>query len=221
MHRRHLDILVADHHPIFVEGLRVMLSNARNERYSFNIKGVANSGLQVETYLGTSQPDIFLLDPDLPDGEGLKILSKVKPKGSKTRALVLNGSGDPAHIQAAFRAGADGYMLKSGSQEELLQALGELADGRSFVGRGLGSPGLSKMADGLSPELRFAQQYNLTRREIEILKLIGQALTNKEISERIYISDQTASVHRKNIMRKLKVNSTATLIKLAFENQLV
>lgn len=221
MHRRHLDILVADHHPIFVEGLRAMLSNARNERFSFNIKGVANSGLQVETYLGTSQPDLFLLDPDLPDGEGLKILSKVKLKGSKTRALVLNGSGDPAHIQAAFRAGADGYMLKSGTQEELLQALGELAEGRSFVGRGLGLPGLTKMADGLSPELRFAQQYHLTRREIEILKLIGQALTNKEISERIYISDQTASVHRKNIMRKLKVNSTATLIKLAFENQLV
>jgi len=220
MHR-HLDILVADHHPIFVEGLRVLLSNSRNERFSFNIKGVANSGLQVETYLGTSQPDLFLLDPDLPDGEGLKILSKVKLKGSKTRALVLNGSGDPAHIQAAFRAGADGYMLKSGSQEELLQALGELAEGRSFIGRGLGLPGLSKMADGLSPELRFAKQYGLTRREIEILKLIGQALTNKEISERIYISDQTASVHRKNIMRKLKVNSTATLIKMAFENQLV
>lgn len=198
-----------------------MLSNSRNERFSFNIKGVASSGLQVETYLGASQPDLFLLDPDLPDGDGLKILSKVKQKGAKTRALVLNGSGDPAHIQAAFRAGADGYMLKSGTQEELLQALGELAEGRTFIGRGLGMPGLHKIADGLSPEIRFSKQYGLTKREIEILKLIGQALTNKDIAERIYISDQTASVHRKNIMRKLKVNSTATLIKMAFENQLV
>lgn len=218
---RYLDIFVADHHPIFVEGLRSMLSNTGDQRFSYQIKGVAHNGFQVAEFLGKSQPDIFLLDPDLPDAEGLKIVSSVKQNGTKTRILILNGSGDPSHIQAAFRAGADGYMLKTGSHDELLLAVGELAEGRTFVGRGL-MPMDSKISnDGLSPEMRFAQKSGLTRRELEILKLIGEALTNKEIAERIYISDQTASVHRKNIMRKLGVNSTGALIKLAFENQLV
>lgn len=218
---RYLDILVADHHPIFAEGLRSLLSNTGDERFSYNIKGIAINGVQVAEYLDQSQPDLFLMDPDLPDSEGLKILASVKQNGAKTRILILNGSGDPTHIQAAFRAGADGYMLKSGSQDELLQAVGELAEGRTFVGRGLMPMDIQNSPAELAPDLHFAKKSGLTRRELEILKLIGQALTNKEISERIFISDQTASVHRKNIMRKLRVNSTGALIKLAFENQLV
>ncbi|MFN0175947.1 MAG: LuxR C-terminal-related transcriptional regulator [Saprospiraceae bacterium] len=218
---RHLDILVADHNPIFVEGLRSLLSNTGDERFSYNIKGVANNGQQVAEYLDNAQPDLFLLDPDLPDAEVLKIVSSVKQNSAKTRILILNGSGDPAHIQAAFRAGADGYMLKSGSHDELLLAVGELAEGRTFVGRGLMPMDSQNTHNRLSPDLRFAQKSGLTRREMEIMKLIGQALTNKEISERIFISDQTASVHRKNIMRKLGVNTTGALIKMAFENHLV
>lgn len=218
---RYIDILVADHHPIFVEGLRSLLSNSSDTRFAFNIKAVAINGFQVAAFLGNSQPDLFLLDPDLPDAEGLKIISSVKQNGAKTRILILNGSGDPAHIQAAFRAGADGYMLKSGSQDELLQAVGELAEGRTFVGKGLMPMDPQSVSSERSPEQRFAQESGLTRRELEILKLIGGALTNKDIAERIYISDQTASVHRKNIMRKLKVNSTGALIKIAFENHLV
>ncbi|HLP93884.1 MAG TPA: response regulator transcription factor [Saprospiraceae bacterium] len=218
---RHLDILVADHHPIFAEGIRSLLSNSKEGEFSFHIKGVAVNGSQVEEYLDNSQPDLFLLDPDLPDAEGLKIVASVKQSGPKTRVLILNGSVDPLQIQAAFRAGADGYMLKSGTHEELLKAVGELAEGRTYVGRGLMPFATQQEADGLSPEVRFARQYQLTKREIEILKLIGQALTNKEIADRIFISDQTASVHRKNIMRKLGVNSTGALIKLAFENHLV
>ena len=218
---RHLDILVADHHPIFVEGLRSMLSNTADERFTYHIKGVASNGLQVAEYLDNSQPDLFLLDPELPNAEVLKIVASIKQTGTKTRILILNGTGDPAHIQAAFRAGADGYMLKSGTHDELLLAVGELAEGRTFVGRGLMPTELNSTNGFLSPDLRFAKKSGLTRREMEILKLIGQALTNKEISVRIFISDQTASVHRKNIMRKLGVNSSGALIKLAFENHLV
>lgn len=220
MHRQ-LDILVADHHPIFVEGLRALLSNTDNTRFSFHITGVAKNASQVAEFLDTTHLDLFLFDPTLPDSEGLKILTSVKQHDPKTRILVLNGSGDPAHIQAAFRAGADGYMLKTGTKDELLQAVGELAEGRSFVGKGLVLMDTGIPVEGLSPELRFAQKNKLTRRELEVLKLIGQALSNKEIAASLFISDQTASVHRKNIMRKLKVNSTGALIKLAFENSLV
>jgi DNA-binding NarL/FixJ family response regulator len=220
MHRQ-LDILVADPHPIFAAGLRSLLSGIQNDRFTYRSIQVANSAAQITELLQSRQPDLFLLDPDLPDAEGLKILAAVKQNGPKTRILVLNGSLNPTHIQAAFRAGADGYMLKSGSEEELLQAVGELAEGRTFVGSGIMPVATPAPADNLPADRRFAREYRLTQRELEVLKLIGQALSNKEISERIFISDQTASVHRKNIMRKLKVNSTGALIKIAFENGLV
>lgn len=220
MHR-HLEILVADHHPIFAEGLRSLLTRETVGLHRYHVQGVAVNAAQVDAYLQSAQPDIFLLDPDLPDSGGLNLLYKVKQRGANTRILILNGSGDPQHIQAAFRAGADGYMLKTGTQEEFLHAVGELAEGRTFVGRGLVPVDSSTKGAPLSPEQRFAKENGLTKREMEILKLIGQALSNKEIADRIFISDQTASVHRKNIMRKLKVNNSGALIKIAFENGLV
>lgn len=220
MHR-HLDIFVADHNPIFVAGLRSTLSTLHDNRFTYHIDAVAATGSQVNEYLDRAHPDLFLLDPELPEAEGLNLIASVKRHDPKTRILVLNGSGDPAHIQAAFRAGADGYMLKSGTQDELILAVGELAEGRTFVGHGLAPMQMQQEQGGMGPDTRFARKTGLTRRELEIMKLIGQALTNKEIAEKIYISDQTASVHRKNIMRKLGVNSTGALIKLAFENHLV
>jgi DNA-binding NarL/FixJ family response regulator len=220
MHR-HLEILVADHHPIFAEGLRSLLAKGAGGAHQYHVQGVAVNGAQLDACLQSAQPDIFLFDPDLPDAGGLSILYKVKQKGANTRVLVLNGSGDPQHIQAAFRAGADGYMLKTGTQEEFLHAVAELAEGRTFVGRGLAPVDTSAKGAALSPEQRFAKENGLTKRELEILKLIGEALSNKEIAGRIFISDQTVSVHRKNIMRKLKVNNSGALIKIAFENGLV
>jgi DNA-binding NarL/FixJ family response regulator len=220
MHR-HIDIIVADHNPIFAEGIRSLLTNSAGGDFSYHIKGVAINGTQVTEFLGNALPDIFLLDPDLPDADGFKIVASIKQSGPKTRILILNGSGDPLHIQAAFRAGADGYMLKSGTRDELLQAVDALADGKTFVGHGLMPLASDRNAEGATPEVRFAEKYQLTKREMEILRLVGEALTNKEIADRLFISDQTAGVHRKNIMRKLGVNSTGALIKMAFENHLV
>lgn len=220
MHR-HIDIIVADHNPIFAEGIRSLLTNSAGGDFSYHIKGVAINGTQVTEFLVNALPDIFLLDPDLPDADGFKIVASIKQSGPKTRILILNGSGDPLHIQAAFRAGADGYMLKSGTRDELLQAVDALADGKTFVGHGLMPLASDRNAEGATPEVRFAEKYQLTKREMEILRLVGEALTNKEIADRLFISDQTAGVHRKNIMRKLGVNSTGALIKMAFENHLV
>jgi DNA-binding NarL/FixJ family response regulator len=130
---------------------------------------------------------------------------------------------DPRLVKAAFKAGADGYILKSGTKDELFHAIEEVIDGHTFVGRGvmLVDRHNGHGADTGMPDKRFARRHGLTPREMEIMRYIGQALNNKDISEKLYISDQTVSVHRKNIMRKLGVNNTASLIKIAFENNLV
>lgn len=219
---RFLNVLVADDHPIFVEGLQSVLSDSGG-KFTYKIKGVARTGAQVTQLLHESQADLLLMDINLPETDGLKILPVVKKDSSNTRVLVMTIYDDPRLVKAAFKAGADGYMLKSGSKDELFRAIEEVIEGHTYLGNGVAlvENRLNNGADAISPDKRFARRYGLTRREIEIMRYIGQALNNKAIAEKLFISDQTVSVHRKNIMRKLGVNNTASLIKIAFENNLV
>ena len=219
---RFLNVLVADDHPIFVEGLQTVLSNSGG-KFAYKIKGVARTGSQVTQLLHESHADLLLIDLNLPETDGLKILPSVKKDSSNPRVLVFTMFDDPRIIKAAFRAGADGYILKSGSTDELFRAIEEVIAGHTYMGNGVAfvENRSANGSDSISPDKRFARKHGLTRREIEIMRYIGQALNNKDIAKKLYISDQTVSVHRKNIMRKLGVNNTASLIKIAFENNLV
>jgi DNA-binding NarL/FixJ family response regulator len=214
---RQLDVLVADNHPIFAEGLQAVLSDP-GKGFLFNIKGIANNGSEVTDMLYQSNPDLLLLDLSLPDMDGLKKVPAVKQNHANTRILIMAGTQAPNLVKEVFDAGADGFMLKSGTKDELLHVIEQIVEGDSFWRNIQANMSWNKRA---VHEEVFAEKYNLTQREMEILQLIGQALDNHQIGTQLFISHQTVSVHRKNIMRKLGVNSTANLIKIAFENQLV
>ncbi|MFN0015981.1 MAG: response regulator [Saprospiraceae bacterium] len=218
------NVLIADDQPIFVEGVQSMLSHPTNGKVAYQVRGVAKTGAQVSEFLRQNPMDLLLMDLSLSEPDGLAILPSVKKGFANTRVLVMTLQDDPRLVKAAFRAGADGYMLKSGTKDELFHAIEEVMGGHTFVGRGVPLANYQNGTHndkGASPEKTFVRKYGLTRREIEIMRYIGQALNNKDIAEKLYISDQTVSVHRKNIMRKLHVNTTATLIKIAFEHNLV
>lgn len=222
---RFLSIAVADDHPIFVEGLQAVLAEA-DDHLSCSVKAVVRTGDQLADTLQRVPVDLLLLDLNLPDTDSLKMLPALKKAFVSTRVLVMTLSDDPRLVKAAFKAGADGYMLKSSSKDELFHAIREVISGNTFLGRGVAlvdyrMPGPGNGDATALLEQRFARKYGLTRREMEILQYIGQALNNKAIADKLFISDQTVSVHRKNIMRKLGVNNTANLIKIAFENNLV
>ncbi len=217
------NVLIADDQPLFVEGVQSVLSHSSSGKFAYQVRGVAKTGAQVSEFLRQNPMDLLVMDLSLSEPDGLAILPGVKKGFSNTRVLVMTLQDDPRLVKAAFRAGADGYMLKSGTKDEFFHAIEEVMDGNTFVGRGvpLASYQNGHSEKGTSPEKTFVRKYGLTRREIEIMRYIGQALNNKDIAQKLYISDQTVSVHRKNIMRKLQVNTTASLIKIAFENNLV
>ena len=217
-----LSILIADGHPIFVEGLRNVLTVPAS-RFQFQLKGVVQNENGITEMLKMFPTELLLMDMNLSDGEGLKQLPVFKKNYPNLRVLVFSQIDDARLVKATFRAGADGLLLKSTSRDELLRAIEEVMAGKTFFGKGISltDRGMSNGSDGVLPENRLARKFGLTRREIEVMRYIGQVLNNKAIAEKLFISDQTVSVHRKNIMRKLGVNNTASLIKIAFENNLV
>ncbi|MBK8554544.1 MAG: response regulator transcription factor [Lewinellaceae bacterium] len=217
-----MQIVVADDQPIFIEGLLSVLSQPGNP-LQCNIRGIARNGQQMLQLLREQAVDLVLLDLNLLEQDSLKLLPELKRVHPHIRILVMTVYDDPRLVKAAFKAGADGYILKSGSKEELFRAIAEVIEGNTFLGRGVAvTDRHNNGAGGASmPEDRFVRKYGLTKREMEIMQYIGQAFSNKDIAERLFISDQTVSVHRKNIMRKIGVKSTANLIKIAYENNLV
>lgn len=172
--------------------------------------------------LGT---ELVMLDLNLPDEDGLELIPRIRKHFKDIKILVLTAYGDYKFVGQALKNGADGYILKSNSEQDLIDAINEVMEGHTYLAPGLhitppnGKRILGKRKSNY--EDRFVIKQKLTSREQEVLELITQAKNNKEIAKELFISDQTVGVHRKNIMRKLGVRNTINLIKFALENQLV
>lgn len=217
-----LSVVIADSQPIFVEGLQHVLSLG-DSQYRFDIRGTVSSLTDLQPLLAQERPDLLLLDMMLLGGEMATVLGSLRKAYAHLRLLLFTYNDDVRLLKAAFRGGADGVLLKSATADALFLAVSDAVAGKTHIGPGLT---LNEQMAGLGmdptlPDTRLARKYGLTRREIEVLRYIAQVMSNKEIAQQLYISDQTVSVHRKNIMRKLRVNNTASVVKIALENHLV
>ena len=218
-----IKVLIAEDHQIFAEGLKSVLEGSRQ----FRIKVVAEeaTGQKLPDVVAEHRPDVLLLDLNLSGEDGLLLLPRIKRETRGMRVIVLTMYDDPKIIAAAFKAGANGYVLKGYAIQDLFKAIDSVMQGEEFIGQGVEAPtDRTDMPLTLTTHAyadRFVKRYQLTKREIEVLKLITQALSNKEIARELYISDQTVSVHRKNIMRKLGVNNTAGLLAIVYSDGVV
>ena len=220
-------IILVDNQQIFIEGLKVVLDKCENLK--FELVGELGTGNALLRLLEKEEADLVLLDLNLQDMDGLEVLSHLKERKNEVKVITMSIYDEPKIVKSAFKAGTYGYVLKSSSTNELHQAIKTVMEGETFMSIGLSLTNNSGMHSqfmhngklSASFEDRFIKKFKLTKREIEVLKLVGQAMSNKEIAKELYISDQTVSVHRKNIMKKLDVNNTASLIKFAFEHNLI
>lgn len=217
-----LQLYLADDHPIFRTGIKTVF-----ERFTapqIRVARETESGKEILHWVRHQPCDLLILDLNLTDMDGLEVLKTMKREKIRQPTLVLSMYDDPKIIKSAFKNGTDAYCLKSAPVSELNRAVDEVLGGETFMGQGV-SLGVGQVQSSLGRDQifydRFVRRYQLTKREFEVLKLVGQAMNNKQIAAVLYISDQTVSVHRKNIMRKLGVSNTASLIKMAYDNQLV
>lgn len=225
---RSVQTILADDHRIYIEGLKAVFARHHDDTLSFQISSTVYSGAEVLRTIQENELDLLIMDLNLPGKDGLEVLDVIQRSGLSIRVIVLTIYDDPKIIKAAFKKGVDGYLLKNRPVEELFRAIKAVLKGESFMGDGISvgkyrqstMNGSGRVKKSFFAD-RFIKKHHLTKREVEILHLITQALSNKEIAHRLFISDQTVSVHRKNIMRKLGVSNTAGLIKLAYEYSLV
>jgi DNA-binding NarL/FixJ family response regulator len=210
-------ILIGDENKLFVEGLKCII----REHFTFAhdcLEG--NTGPEVMDQFYRTTPDVVLMNVKLPEVDGISLIKEMKKINESVHIIIISEYDQPKFIKIAFQGGADAYLLKSNSLVDFKNCIESVLNGSTYMGEGVSVGPLHRKKaafyeNNWSKEDAFIMKNNLTKREVEILGRIADAKNNKEIAEELYISDQTVSVHRKNIMKKLNVSSTASLIRLA------
>lgn len=199
-----IKLLIIEDHPLVVEGFKTLIESHQD----FSLCGVANNAKDALLLLESCNPDVILLDIMLPGMTGLDLIEIIHTKYSKSKILVVSTFSQRYYVETMLEKGAKGYLLKNASSNEIIEAIHSVFDDEIFLSKEI-SDNLKKNA---------TQPISLSRREIEVLKLIATGLTNKEIAEKLFISPLTVDSHRKNLITKLDVRNTASLIKKAADD---
>lgn len=197
-------IVLADDHVLLRQGLRRIIEGSAD----LKVVGEAADGLELMSLLSTVVPDMVILDISMPHLRGIEAARLIKEKYPEAKVLILTMHKDAEYVSRAFSAGADGYLVKEDADHELFSAVEKIRAGSNYL-----SPRLS---EGLAEEwvrIQSGDQKLLTAREKEVLRLIVEGKSNKEIADVLFISVRTVERHRANIMDKLNLKNTADLIK--------
>ncbi len=202
-----ISIFIVDDHYMVIEGIRSLLQNES----SIEWLGHATNAASCLSFLKKQQPDIILMDVNLPDTSGTELCMQVKKLYPSVLVLGLSTFNQQAVIRNMVDNGASGYLLKNASKEELLEAVVAVMKGKNYFS-----------FEAAAAMKETAQSIPLiTRREKEVLLLIAEGLTNNEIAEKLFISIATVNTHRKSLLEKFEVKNTALLIGKAIKNGLV
>jgi two-component system response regulator NreC len=209
-------IFIADDHPVFRNGIKSVLSGS-----DYDVVGEADNGNTALKAISVMKPDIAILDITMPDLDGIAVTKRVAEEVPGTRVIILSMHADLNHPIEAFRAGALGYVLKDSDPGELLKAVERVSSGGKYASPAVTEELLNDFVDVIKKEQSNDPFDTLSGREKEILKHIADGSTSKEIAEKLFISLATVKSHRNNIMKKLKVNDMASLIKTAIKKGIV
>jgi len=205
-----IKILLVDDHRILLDGLKALFDNDSE----FEIIAAVSSPAEALEKLKLQQPDILLTDYTLPGVTGLELSTNVKELYPNIKRVILSMHDEGHLVKQVMKEGVDGYLLKNIQQGELNAALRQIMQGMPYI-----SPEITKqLMTGLANESKHVL---LTDREQEIVKLIVKEFSNKQIAEKLFISERTVETHRKNIFRKTNTASLVGLVKFALEHNIM
>lgn len=216
MEKKHRVFIVEDHR-LFREGLKSML----NKREDVELVGEAEDGLEAVSRIRKVKPELVLLDLSMPKMGGISVMKEVKRELPETRILALTIHEADQYVLEAFEAGADGYCIKDASRKELMLAIDSLLKGKTYISPGISDKVMEGYISGRKKLKESSRWDTVTQREREVLKLLAEGYTNKDIAGFLNISVKTVEKHRANLIDKLDLHNIAQLTAFAIENGLV
>ncbi|HYH35782.1 MAG TPA: response regulator transcription factor [Nocardioides sp.] len=207
-------VMVVDDHPMWRDAVERDLQAS-----GFDVVGVAATGTEAIARFPAARPQVVVLDLQIPGPGGVEVTQRVLEHDPAARVLILSASGEQADVLAAVKAGATGYLVKSASRQELLEAVRRVAAGDTVF-----TPGLAGLVLGefrrIADEPAVQPGEQLTDRETEVLKMVAKGMSYKQIAERLVISHRTVQNHVQNTLRKLQMHNRVELTRWAIEQGL-
>ena len=204
-------LIIADDHTLFIDGLKLLLKDEPD----MTLVETAFDGKELLSILPTHPADIILMDVNMPHLNGLDTARFVKQSYPSLKIIILSTYNDEHLIEKAKTLGVNGYLLKTTNKEELLQTIRLVFTGQScFPYR------QPTQKNDFDANDSFLKQYNLTKREMEILQLIKNNFTNQQMADQLFLSVYTVETHRKNVMQKIGLKNPSALMKFIIEHKL-
>ena len=212
-----LSIVLADDHTILREGLRALLTADS----SFEVVGEARDGREAVRCVEKLGPDMLLMDLSMPRMSGMDAIREIKKRYPETKIIALTVHKTEEYLLTTLKAGADGYVLKEATHDELLMAIKNVMGGKSYLSPDVSEKVIEGYLVGKEGTRSLSCWETLSQREREVLKLIAEGYKNKEIAEDQCISLKTVEKHRANLMKKLDLHNAAALTVYAVDKGLV
>ena len=208
-------VIIIDDHKLFTDGLSSIL-----ESIGLRVMSTFQNGKEAVLYLQNNEIDIVFTDINMPEMDGLKLCKRLKRDKVKAKIIILSMYEDPNIIKEAFDCGASAYLSKNTEKEEIIKAIEKSLNNKKYVNKRLLKKKEREEEEEEEEEDTFTLKYKLTLREREVLQLLLDESSNKQIGETLNISTRTVETHRKNIMLKLDVKNNTGLIKKTLSYQL-
>jgi len=207
-------VMIADDHAVVRAGLRALIA----AESSLSLVGEASGGVEAIELTRQLQPDVLVLDLSMPDLDGISVTRRIKQEFSNIHVLILTVHEDEALVKEAIRCGASGYIIKNAAESELISAIKIIMRGDMYV-----DPSVlrSLLDETPKPSKPASELESLTPREIEVLRLIVQGYTNRQIANELQISVRTVEGHRANLSEKLGLHSRVELVRYAKNHKLI
>lgn len=206
-------VCITDDYKIVAEGISAFLVG--NEKYEFI--GRSLSGNEMLQKLKKRQPDILLLDIKMPGLTGIQLAKIISKDYPKIKIVFLSSNINEDNLNKAINAGGKGYLLKDICEEEFIYALDRIMEGENYFSKGIQQTLFNNFVKNTGTENKY-QNDVLTDREVEVIKFISDGFSHKQIADKLFISVRTIETHKKNILTKLELKTTADLIKYAILN---